>query len=396
VIATFTIGRLPEIVFGTGTRARIPELARTFGRRALLVTGARSLRASRHWNPFDDALAEAKLAWLPLIVEEEPSPEFVDEAVREHRGAKIDVVVAVGGGSVLDAAKAVAGLLPSGRSVMDHLEGVGRGVPFTGPTTPLIAAPTTAGSGSEATKNAVLSRRGGGGFKKSFRDEALIARYAVVDPDLLESCPRDLVAADGADALTQLLESYVSLRSNPFTDGLAESGLAAVRDGLRAWHRREGDTRQARARMAYAALASGITLAQAGLGAVHGLAAPLGALFPIPHGLACGTLLAAATETNLAALQARAPDSPAMPKYARAFEILSGERAPAAASRGATLLVELLHAWTTELDLAALGRYGIGEADLSDVVADCGGGSMKTNPIVLEDAELRKILIRRL
>src|SRR5690606_15653417 len=172
------------------------------------------------------------VAWVHFRVEGEPSPQLVDDAVRELKDAGIESVAGIGGGSVLDAAKAIAGLLRVGNSVMDYLEGVGPELPYQGPALPYIAVPTTAGTGSEATKNAVLSVRGKNGFKKSFRHELLVPQYAVVDPDLLATCPRELIAANGMDALTQLLESYVSTKANPFTDALATSGLAAVRDGL--------------------------------------------------------------------------------------------------------------------------------------------------------------------
>jgi alcohol dehydrogenase len=164
-----------------------------------------------------------------MSVTGEPSPQFVDDTVQKYRGKGYDVVVGIGGGSVLDAAKAVAGLLAPGNSVMDHLEGVGPELPYQGPATPFIAVPTTAGTGSEATKNAVLSVRGKNGFKKSFRDEKLIAEYTIVDPDLLATCPPEIIAANGMDAFTQLLESYVSSKANPFTDALAVSGMEAVR-----------------------------------------------------------------------------------------------------------------------------------------------------------------------
>jgi len=403
VTSEFRIGRLPEVVFGPGTRVRIPEIASSFGRRLLLVTGASSLRRSRHWVPLADAMAARKLVWLTLVVADEPSPSIVDDAVREHRGSALDAVIGIGGGSVLDAAKAIAGLLPSGHSVMDHLEEVGAGVPYAGPALPLILAPTTAGTGSEATRNAVLSMRGRDGFKRSFRDERLIARYAVVDPDLLETCPKALVAADGMDALTQLVESYVSLGSTPFTDALSESGLAACRDGLLAWYAGDEDSGAARARMAWAALVSGIALAHAGLGAVHGLASPLGAYFAAPHGAACGTLLAEVTRANVSALRSRHPDHPALERYARIWEILSGAT-PAETTRARAArrtkpperLVALLEDWTARLELPGLGRWGVTAEDLPRITAGCRAGSMRTNPVVLDDGELIGTMERRL
>lgn len=396
-IGAFEVARLPRIVFGEGRLAELPRIVAAYGRRMLLVTGQRALRASPHWAPLERSLNEAGIVWELMQVEGEPSPQLVDEAVTQLRDRDIEVVVGIGGGSVLDAAKAVAGLLRTGNSVMDHLEGVGPQLPYEGPAVPFIAVPTTAGTGSEATKNAVLSVRGAQGFKKSFRDEKLVAQVALVDPALLATCPPEVMAANGMDAFTQLLESYLSIKASPFTDALALSGMEAVRDGFfAAW--RGGDceaARRGRACMAYAALVSGITLAQAGLGSVHGLASPLGAFFPIPHGVVCGTLVAAATAVNIEALEARAPDSPALEKYAHVGRLLT--RAPDLERREALVrLVHILERWTEELGLARLGRYGVGEADIARIVAHSRGSSMKTNPIVLDDEEIARVLRKRL
>jgi alcohol dehydrogenase len=183
-ITDFSLSRLPRIEFGPGTLARLPGIARGYGTQALLVTGAGSLKNSPFWPAVTSGLTAQGVSWLHLAIPGEPSPQGVDEAVRALRAEPIDVVIGIGGGSALDAAKAIAGLLRPGNSVMDHLEGVGPELPYTGPATPFIAVPTTAGTGSEATKNAVLSVQGSDGFKKSFRDEKLVAEYALVDPDL--------------------------------------------------------------------------------------------------------------------------------------------------------------------------------------------------------------------
>jgi alcohol dehydrogenase len=395
-IPSFEVGPLPCIAFGEGVRSRLPDLAAGFGNRVLLVTGARSLERSDKGRELCESFAKRGLDVQRLTVAGEPSPEVVDAAVREYSPHAIDVVVAIGGGSALDAAKAVAGLLPSGRPVMDHLEVVGRGIPYEGPATPLLAAPTTAGTGSEATRNAVLSRGGPAAFKRSFRHEALVPRWAAVDPDLLETCPRPLIAADGLDALTQLLESYVSLRASAFTDALAGHGLAAVRDGLLAWYEGTGDPRAARSRMAYAALLSGITLAHAGLGVVHGLSAPLGALFEIPHGVACGTLLPATTAANVAALRARESRSPALSKYGRAWAILVNAPDTPAPDDAPERLADLLGGWIERLGIARLAHYGVKDDDLQRIVDGGRAGSTKTNPIALEDREAIGILRSRL
>jgi alcohol dehydrogenase class IV len=392
----FSIARLPRIEFGPGSCAKLPELVAHYGRQVLLVTGSRSFPATPQWAGLITALEQRDIVWYHATIDGEPSPQRVDRLVAEYADTGLDVVLGIGGGSALDAAKAVAGLLRTRGSVMDYLEGVGPELPYPGPAVPLIAVPTTAGTGSEATKNAVLSIPGRSGFKKSFRDEQLVAAYAVVDPDLLATCPPRVIAANGMDALTQLLESYVSLRANAFTDALAASGLQAVRDGLLPWfeHHAE-DPPAARARMAYAALLSGITLAQCGLGSVHGLAAPLGAFYPIPHGVVCGTLVATCTSINLDALRARAAESVALDKYANAASILC-ERSFGSRAEAWEALVNLLAGWTERLQLPRLGDYGLTADDLDHVVAHARGSSMRTNPVVLTDAEIRACLEERL
>mgnify|MGYP001066397900 CR=1 FL=1 len=393
-IADFTLSRLPRIEFGSGVLARLPLIARRYGPSALLITGAGSLKHSPFWTNLTSGLQAQGISWRHLTIPGEPSPEMVDEAVRALQAEPLDVVIGIGGGSALDAAKAIAGLLKPGNSVMDHLEGVGPELAYAGPATPFIAVPTTAGTGSEATRNAVLSRQGVGGFKKSFRDEKLVAEYALVDPDLLATCPPAVIAANGMDAFTQLLESYVSSRASPLTDSLAWGGMKAARDGLLALHADAGDA-AARARMAYAALVSGITLAQAGLGSVHGLAAPLGAFFPIPHGVACGTLVAAATRINIEALRAREPAHPALEKYAQVGRLLSKQgKLERDASHAA--LIDILEAWTRELKLPPLAHYGVQHADIPRIVADSRGSSMKTNPLRLDDGEIAAVLAARI
>ncbi|MGB0126857.1 MAG: iron-containing alcohol dehydrogenase [Rhodocyclaceae bacterium] len=391
----FSIARLPRIEFGAGTRELLPRIAGQFGRRLLLVTGAKSFVESEAGSALSAALLAQGFRLDTFHVVAEPSPELVDGAVAQWREAGIDAVVGIGGGSVLDAAKAIAGLLKPGNSVMDHLEGVGPEKPYVGPSTPFVAMPTTAGTGSEATKNAVLSSHGANGFKKSFRDDRLVAEYAIVDPDLLASCPAQLIAANGMDAFTQLLESYVSTRANPFTDGLALSGIRAVRDGLFAWYEGGEGAAVGREKMAYAALLSGVCLAQAGLGSVHGLASPLGALFPIPHGVVCGTLVAAATRCNIEVMQQRDPANPALRKYAEVGRLFRG-RSSVEDAEALTYLVDTLEAWTRRLDLPTLAALGVTPADLPRIVADCRGSSMKTNPVALTDGEVTGLLQMRL
>lgn len=393
--SAFSIGRLPKILFGAGEINALPDLIGGYGRRLLLVTGHSSFIDGRHWPPLAAALEKSDIRYTLEKIGTEPSPEIVDEIVARHADDDIDVVLAIGGGSVVDAGKAIAGLLRVQQPVTDFLEGVGPELSWPGPAVPFIAVPTTAGTGSEATRNAVLSRQGADGFKKSFRHEDLVPAHALIDPELLADCPPALIAANGMDALTQLLESFVSLKANPFSDALAIDGLQRVRDSLLPWYRGEGDVATARANMAWAALLSGITLAHVGLGSVHGLASPLGAFFPIPHGVVCGTLLATATAVNIRALQEREPQNPALARYARLGELFCNKHfANASAARQA--LVELLTDWTTTLALPRLSTSGVTAQDLPRIIAACRGSSMQTNPIVLTDAEAREILQERL
>jgi alcohol dehydrogenase class IV len=376
--------------------SRVPDILARYGNSVMLVTGSRSFPSTPQWDDLITILEQRDFAWYHVSVDGEPSPQLIDSVVTEYAGTGIDVVLGVGGGSALDAAKAIAGLLRVQRSVMDYLEGVGPELSYEGPAVPLVAVPTTAGTGSEATKNAVLSVQGRAGFKKSFRDDRLVADYAVVDPELLATCPPRVIAANGMDALTQLLESFVSLRANVFTNALAVSGLRAVRDGLLPWYEGESpDVAAARAHMAYAALLSGITLAQCGLGSVHGLASPLGAYYPIPHGVVCGTLVATCSAINIDALRERAPDSVALDRYAEAAAILCGQ---SFSSREAAwqALVILLAEWTRRLDLPRLSDYGLDADGLDQVVAHSRGSSMHTNPVVLSDAEIKTCLQERL
>lgn len=394
MISPFTIAKLPRIEFGCGKLSVLPDLAARFGKQLLIVTGSRSFTSGEAWQRLAATLSDRGFTWELVHVQGEPSPTLIDETVKACRSRHTDCVIGIGGGSALDAAKAIAGLLIPGNSVMDHLEGVGPELPYTGPSVPFIAVPTTAGTGSEATKNAVLSLHGSDGFKKSFRDDRLVAEYAVIDPDLLTSCPPTVLAANGMDAFTQLLESYVSTKATPLTDALALSGMAAVRDALLPWYEGTGDLAAHRANMAYAALLSGITLAQVGLGSVHGLASPLGAFFPIPHGVVCGTLVAVATRVNIAVLSERAPGHPALARYAEVGRLMTAHPLPDLEAH--TALVTLLNEWTERLHLPRLGAYGITENDVAHIVTNSRGSSMKTNPIDLTDAEIASIVRARL
>lgn len=394
-VPAFGIGRLPRITFGAGAFERLPAIVAGHGTRALLVTGGHSFNASPRRAALEAALAQAGVTLVgSASVRGEPGPADVEDPVARFRGERVEVVVGIGGGAVLDTAKAIAGLLRSGTELMDHLEGVGRGLPYPGPALPVVAVPTTAGTGSEATRNAVISQRGADGYKRSFRDESLVPADAVVDPDLLATAPPSLIAANGLDALTQLLEAFTSQRATPFTDALARDGLSSAREGLLTWHRDPDgpDAPTARSHMAYAALLSGVCLANAGLGAVHGLASPLGAQLAIPHGMACGAVLCQVTHANISALNDRDRSSPALRKYAEAGRILAEPPAGSSDEAACEGLLDVLRAWVKALEVPPLSAFEMTAALIPIVVADSPGSSMRTNPIELSDDELAAIL----
>ena len=393
MINAFSISNLPKIEFGNGKISLLPDLVRSYGKKVLIVTGANFLQSTEQWQKLVEVFRENRIEWSLYTIKNEPSPETIDDAVDYFADHSFGVVVGIGGGSVLDGAKAIAGLLRVKRSIMDYLEGVGPELVYEGPNVPFIAVPTTAGTGSEATKNAVISLQDKEqGFKKSFRHETLVAEYAILDPELLSSCPKSLIAANGMDALTQLIESYVSIKANPMTDALSLSGIKSVKKNLLSWYNSPVDV-EAQSHMAYAALVSGITLAQVGLGSVHGLASPLGAFFPIPHGVACGTLLAEAVQANIQALLQREPHNKALKRYATLGEILCDDADDEESARAG--LIDVLKRWTNEMSLPLLCEFGVTHSDLDHIVKHSRGNSMKTNPIVLTDDELKQLLLTR-
>lgn len=391
-VAPFNVAALPRIVFGKGVFEQLLPLLLDHGREFLVVTGGNSFLDSAHWPRLKAELEAAGASYAVARIRGEPSPGQVDTIVRRYAREGIECVVGIGGGSALDAGKAIAGLLPNRRSVREFLEGVGRPNEYRGPALPFVAVPTTAGTGSELTRNAVITETGPDGFKKSFRNDQLLPRVALIDPEMLVTCPARVMLGNALDAVTQLLESLVSTRASIFTDALARDGLRAFALGF------QPDPEQPvrdYSQLAYAAMISGLCLTQAGLGSVHGFASPLGAYFGIPHGMACGTMLAVCTEMNIRLLQSRDEHHPALAKYAQAFRILTGQEA-SSTPVDAGELAELFHHWTVLCGLPRLSELGVKASDLPRLVAASGGNSMKTNPLVLTDSELESLLRQRL
>jgi alcohol dehydrogenase class IV len=290
MITSFQFSSLPKIVFGPGKRSELSKELKTYGSTVLLLTGSTSIHNSGHGEEIRKNLSNAGIKFHQETIGSEPSPKMIDTISDKYKGRGIKAVVAVGGGSVMDAGKAVAAMLVVEYGVKHYLEGIGD-MEHPGLTMPFIALPTTSGTGSEMTKNAVLSEVGESGFKKSLRHDNFIPDIAIIDPEMMLTCPPALTATSGMDAFTQLLESYLSKQANPMTDALAIQGLKLIKKHLlRAFLEGENNL-EARSGMALAAMFSGITLAHAGLGLVHGFASPFGAFCSLPHGTVCGTLM---------------------------------------------------------------------------------------------------------
>ncbi len=374
-----TAGR---IRFGCGEAARLGEAAASFGRRALFVTG----RDTARWEPLRTRLKAKGVASVVFNVDTEPHVEMIEAAVAAAREAVCDLVVAVGGGSVIDAGKAVAAMLANPGELIDYLEVVGRGRVLTRPSRPCIVLPTTAGTGAEVTRNAVLSAREHK-VKVSLRSEYMMPSLAVVDPELTLTMPPQVTAGTGMDALTQLIEALTSAKANPLTDGICRQGLAqGAGHLLRAFE--DGADLRAREGMSLASLFGGLALANAGLGAVHGFAGPLGGMIDAPHGMICAALLPAVMAANTAALRHQAPDSPVLTRYQEVAGLLTG-RPDASIDDGIVWVRRLVE----RLALPGLEALGLRRADFDAAVAKARrASSMKGNPVTLTPQALEGIL----
>jgi len=390
MVKSFNFSRLPLIYFGTGNIDMLAGIVFNFGRSAIAVTGTGSFSRSQTGKQLFVSLEDKGIKVRHIAVKGEPSPELIDRTVAEVAGERVDVVFSVGGGSAIDAGKAVSAMLPIGGKLKDYLEGVGK-KEHPGIKVPFIAVPTTAGTGSEATKNAVISEVRENGFKKSLRHENFVPDVAIVDPLLTITCPPFITAASGMDCFTQLLEAYLSDKANPFTDALALEGIRYVKLCLLKAYQ-NGEDIEARTGMAFAALTSGICLSNAGLGAVHGFASSIGAIFNIPHGIVCGTLMAKSNEINVKILRKTNPASPALVKYSILGEMfLNKKNKP----RDYYIdgFTEHLHQLTESLNIPVLGKYGMSNNDAERI---CNATDIKNNPVRLSKEDLMEILISRI
>ncbi|MBE2220346.1 MAG: iron-containing alcohol dehydrogenase [Anaerolineae bacterium] len=378
----FEFATANQIVFGAGTSQQLATYAQNFGKRPLLVTGRNNSRAQfavqqLHTNGF---------TVTPFTIANEPSTDIILDGVTLARDHACDFVIGIGGGSVIDGAKAIAALLTNPGAPLDYLEVVGKGLPLLNAPLPMIALPTTAGTGAEVTRNAVLTVPELN-VKVSLRSRLMLPDIAIVDPELTYSMPPSVTAVTGLDALTQVIEPYVTQAANPLTDALCREGIQRAGQSLRRAYE-NGSDHDARSDMALASLFGGLALANAKLGAVHGFAGVLGGMFSAPHGAVCARLLSYTTETNIKALQSRQPDNPALQRYTEIARILTGN--PAATAQDGVYWIQSLCA---DLHIPGLSTYGLATNDIPTVVNKSkNASSMKGNPIPLSETELTHIL----
>ena len=378
----FEFATATRIIFGAGTLRETGKIAVSMGKRALVVTGKTPERAA----PLLEVLAQSGLPCETFSVSGEPTTDIAQQGTQKAREQNCDLVIGFGGGSPLDAGKAIAALLTNEGEPLDYLEVIGKGQPITKAPAPYIAIPTTAGTGTEVTRNAVL-KSSEHRVKVSLRSVLMIPQIAIIDPELTYTLPPSVTASTGLDAFTQVLEPYVSNKANPMTDAVCREGMRRAARSLRRVYE-HGDDTAAREDMAVTSLFGGLALANAKLGAVHGFAGPAGGMFPAPHGAICARLLPYVIEANVRALQERQPESQALHRYDEIAQMLTGNIG-ATASDGVTWVQELCDA----LHVPSLSTHGMSPDDIPTLVEKSAkSSSMKGNPIVLTTDEMREIL----
>jgi alcohol dehydrogenase class IV len=387
MVKPFQFSRLPKIYFKNGILSELPLITMNYGNKILLVTGQssfiKSVEAEKLFNDFE----RRKIVYDIFKVPGEPSPELIDDAVKALKNQDIDLVIGIGGGSSIDAGKAISAMMYRAESIVEYLEGVGT-KEHPGTKIPYIAVPTTSGTGSEATKNAVISKIGKDGFKRSLRHDNFVPDIALVDPELTLNCPKYITGASGMDCFTQLTEAYLSNKSNEYTDALAFEGLKSIKNSLLRSYQ-DGNDNEARTGMSFAALTSGICLANAGLGVVHGFASSIGGMYNIPHGLICGTLMAKSNEISVRELRKSGSSNSALKKYSLLGKLISDDEGKTE-DYYIDEFIQYLHKLSYDLGLTGLKKYGIDEKDIEEI---CSKTEMKNNPVVLSSENLHEILV---
>ncbi len=388
-IKPFQFSFNPKLVFGAGSINELCGLIGDIGNNILIITGMSSFKSSPKREKLLQDLKNSQINYYEQEIEGEASPDFVDEIASFYRDKQLHAVLSIGGGSVIDTGKAVSAMIPQKESAMDYIEGLGK-KKHNGIKVPFIAVPTTAGTGSEATNNAVLSRIGPQGFKKSLRHNNLIPDAVIIDPELTLSCPFGVTAASGMDAFTQLLESFMSVKASVLSDALSINGLemfkndaliAACTDGA-------GDI-SVRSRLSYAAYLSGAALTNVGLGAVHGLAGVIGGLFNIPHGTICASLVGRVTKYNIEKLLLE-NQSYYLKKYSRIGHLLT-DSDEKDIKKGCDLLINKIEEWARKLTIPNVKELGISEIDLKKIAQSADS---KSNPVKLNSDDFINILTK--
>jgi alcohol dehydrogenase class IV len=385
MVTPFDLSRIPRIHFGNGKAKMLQQLLPVHNKRVLILTGSESFKKNPPAKALPDNLGAVGYTVFTEQITSEPSPAMVDHIVSRYHCENIGSVVSIGGGSVIDGGKAISAMLPVEGSVRDYLEGVGI-KNHSGAKVFFVAIPTTSGTGSEVTYNAVISDTGVNGFKKSLRHINFVPDIAIVDPELIITCPKSITAASGMDAFTQLLESYVSEKSGMITDLLATDGIRKIKNSLHVAYM-DGENINARSDMAYAALLSGITLANAGLGLIHGFASAIGGKFEIPHGIVCGRLMGTVNRFNIRKI-IRKKEGNAIRKYAAIGRLLSSSSSHND-TWYALYVADFIDDITMKLSIPRLGEFGIHETDLESIAAASG---IKSNPVAFTPEEKIQML----
>ena len=389
-IPEFTFQKTPKIFFAPKSLSNLSSIIKEQkADNVLLVTGNTSLKRSGKLESILSLIKNNNTEISHVNVTEEPTVEFIDKKVKEFKNKKFDFVISVGGGSVIDTGKAISAMLHLNDSIMNYLDAVGN-KKHDGRKIPFIAIPTTAGTGSETTNNAVISKQGQGGFKRSLRHNNLIPDFAIVDPELTLTQPADVTKFSGLDAFTQLLESFVSNKATPITDALCLSGIKHFSDNLIKVCNESPYDINARTCLSYGALISGITLTNAGLGIVHGFASEIGGIFNIPHGAICAALLPAATKINIDTLKSDVlKNSLYLEKYAKVGKIINGDKNITDIIDSCNYLINKLSQWSEILKIPKLLSFGLNAEVISDIIKRVG---QKNNPVNLTFNELENIL----
>ncbi|MFW6245280.1 MAG: iron-containing alcohol dehydrogenase [Fibrobacterota bacterium] len=390
MLESFSFYRTPSILFGIDSILKLGRISSKWGKKLLLVTGRNSFDNSSYREKIETLFSEQSISYERVSVSTEPTDQFIDDVCGRFRNAGITTVVAIGGGSVLDSGKAISAILPVKGSIRDYIEGIATST-HPGTKVPFVAVPTTSGTGSEASANAVITVSGSQEMKRSVRHTSFVPDVAIVDPQLTTSCPKGVTSACGMDTLTQLIESYVSTSASPITDSLVEKALPLIEPNL-INAVRDGSDLNARSAMAYASLISGITLANAGLGAVHGIAPVVGARHSVPHGVACGLLLGPVTEITIDSLEKKNAEHPVLQKYSHTAELLLSKQA-ASTKDGCGMLIAYLEKLTSELQIPAFSEFGVSTADVESLSKD---SNSKKNPVTLNDQQIAGILMQRI